>query len=232
MYFVKGADQKEYGPVSVEQLRNWIAENRLNQFSVARKDGDTVWKPLGQFEELAGLFGAGTIPPTAAAAQPAPAAYPAYPTVQPVPPGSHASSMSTSNNHLGPAIGMIVVGALSLLVAIVQMVVLAVNGTKQMMDMMSKFGGAAQIPPEMLGLVQGASYGVYGLQLLLSVLIILGGISFLRLKSRGLAMAGAIVMVIPCCGTASVLCALGVPLGIWALVVLSQAETKEAFINQ
>ena len=228
MYFVKGADQKEYGPVSTEQLRQWIAENRLNQFSVARKDGETVWKPLGQFEELASLFGLGSVPPPAPAA---PSAYPAFPTVQPVPPGSHSSATSRSNNHLGPAIGMIVVGALSLLMSVVQIVVLAVQGTKQMMDMMSKFGGAGQIPPEMMGVVQGAAYAVYGLQLLLAVLVILGGVSFLRLKSRGLAMASAVVMVIPCCGTASFLCALGIPLGIWALVVLSQAETKEAFDN-
>jgi len=29
MYMVRGADGKEYGPVSLEQLSGWIRENRL-----------------------------------------------------------------------------------------------------------------------------------------------------------------------------------------------------------
>ena len=30
MYKIIGADLKEYGPVSVEQLRQWISEGRVN----------------------------------------------------------------------------------------------------------------------------------------------------------------------------------------------------------
>ena len=31
LYRVRGADQKEYGPIDTDQLRQWIAERRLNQ---------------------------------------------------------------------------------------------------------------------------------------------------------------------------------------------------------
>ena len=52
MYKVKGADQKDYGPISAEQVRQWIAENRLNRFSLAQGGESAGWKPLGQFPEL------------------------------------------------------------------------------------------------------------------------------------------------------------------------------------
>ena len=53
MYKILGADQKEYGPVSAEQLRAWIAEGRANgQTSVWSEDA-AEWKPLGAFPEFA-----------------------------------------------------------------------------------------------------------------------------------------------------------------------------------
>lgn len=36
MYYIQGADHQEYGPVSVEQIRQWIAEDRLNGVSLCR----------------------------------------------------------------------------------------------------------------------------------------------------------------------------------------------------
>ena len=72
MYFIQGADQKEYGPITAEQLRQWISENRLNRTSLARSDADPAWKPLSQFPEFADAFG--TVMPG-----PGPAGYaPAY----------------------------------------------------------------------------------------------------------------------------------------------------------
>lgn len=53
MYRVLGADQNEYGPVTADQIRQWILERRLNANSLARSDGDTGWKPLSFFPEFA-----------------------------------------------------------------------------------------------------------------------------------------------------------------------------------
>jgi hypothetical protein len=63
-YTIIGGDQKEYGPVSEADIRQWIRENRLNVQSLVKSDADSAWRTLGSFTEFAELF---------AAAAPAPA---------------------------------------------------------------------------------------------------------------------------------------------------------------
>ena len=46
MYKIIGADQKEYGPVSGEQLRQWIAEGRVSGQTMVQSEGDPNWRPL------------------------------------------------------------------------------------------------------------------------------------------------------------------------------------------
>jgi len=53
MYRIIGADGREYGPVTLEQLRRWIVEGRANAQTVIRLDGGTDWKPLGDWPEFA-----------------------------------------------------------------------------------------------------------------------------------------------------------------------------------
>jgi len=52
MYKVIGADGREYGPVSAEQLRQWIADGRANVQTLIQVEGSTEWKPLANFPEL------------------------------------------------------------------------------------------------------------------------------------------------------------------------------------
>ena len=56
MYKLIGADQKEYGPVSAEQLRQWVAEGRLNAQSRIRAEGETEWKAMSAFPEFADIL--------------------------------------------------------------------------------------------------------------------------------------------------------------------------------
>ena len=65
MYKIRGADQKEYGPVSAEQIRQWITEHRLNGQSLAQLEGSTEWKPLSQFPDFTAALASGpeVIPP-------------------------------------------------------------------------------------------------------------------------------------------------------------------------
>ena len=53
MYKIIGGDRKEYGPVTQDELRRWIAEGRLNAQSLARAEGTTEWLPLAAFPEFA-----------------------------------------------------------------------------------------------------------------------------------------------------------------------------------
>jgi hypothetical protein len=52
MYRVIGADQREYWPVTEEQVRQWIKEGRTNGNTIARFE-DKPWKPLSTFPEFA-----------------------------------------------------------------------------------------------------------------------------------------------------------------------------------
>ncbi len=52
MYKIIGADQKQYGPISGDQIRQWISEGRVNGQTVACAEGSEDWKPLAQFPEF------------------------------------------------------------------------------------------------------------------------------------------------------------------------------------
>lgn len=67
-YTIIGGDGRQYGPVPTEELRKWIAENRLNAKSLVQQEGTAEWRPLGDFAELADAFGAN--PPTPPVATP------------------------------------------------------------------------------------------------------------------------------------------------------------------
>lgn len=52
MYHIVGSDQKEYGPVTAEQIITWIQEGRSNGQTLARHV-EGAWKPLSTFPEFA-----------------------------------------------------------------------------------------------------------------------------------------------------------------------------------
>jgi hypothetical protein len=60
MYKIVGGDKREYGPVSGEELRRWLAEGRLNSQSLAQAEGTSDWKPLASFAEFADALRAQT----------------------------------------------------------------------------------------------------------------------------------------------------------------------------
>ncbi|MGA2139257.1 MAG: DUF4339 domain-containing protein [Verrucomicrobiia bacterium] len=74
MYKIIGADGREYGPVTTEQLRQWIREGRASAQTKVQAEGATEWKTLGDFSEFAdmlGRAGAGQgVPPVVGAVDP------------------------------------------------------------------------------------------------------------------------------------------------------------------
>src|SRR5436190_5499866 len=73
MYKILGSDQKEYGPVSAQQIIQWVQEGRSNGATLARAEGTENWLPLASIPEFAALF----------AGQPMPAAVPPGPPPSP-----------------------------------------------------------------------------------------------------------------------------------------------------
>lgn len=74
----------------------------------------------------------------------------------------------------------------------------------------------------------GASGIVWGIiQLALAGFVVFAGLQMRSLKNWGVALAGAILVMIPC--STSCCCCLGIPVGIWALITLTKPEVKSAF---
>jgi uncharacterized membrane protein len=73
MYKIVGGDQKEYGPVSAEQVLQWIREGRANAETRVQVEGSADWKPLSSLAEFAAEFPPLTLPLLTSAPSPAPA---------------------------------------------------------------------------------------------------------------------------------------------------------------
>ncbi len=134
----------------------------------------------------------------------------------------------TLNKLKAPAIGLIVAGALN-----------AVSGLYFVASALIQFSRGAlertfSQDSERIGFYIGfwgtAALGILGF--LVAPVIIYGAIQMMRGRSFGLSRTAAILAVIPltsCCFV------IGIPFGIWALVVLSQPDVKALFrgeVNQ
>jgi uncharacterized RDD family membrane protein YckC len=58
MFIIIGGDGKEYGPVTVEQIRAWIRSGRANLETKAKALGTEEWRSLADFAEFASPDGA------------------------------------------------------------------------------------------------------------------------------------------------------------------------------
>ena len=231
MYYIQGADQKEYGPISADQLRQWITENRLNRFSPARADGESLWKTLGDFPEFADVLAA--LPASIAAPPASPSSGSSVGSSQSSPYGSgfRPSTPGISESVIDqklkiPAIGIITTGALAGLLSLAG-VIATLSGSSKNTEL------PPGLPPEAAGFLKGylAMMETFNLPLnllalVMSVLTLMAGIRMLQRRSYGLVMTGVIIGMLPCL---SACCCTGLPFGIWALVVLSNEEVRKSF---
>jgi hypothetical protein len=198
MYKIIGADGKEYGPITADQLRQWIAEGRANALTKILAEGTTEWKALSEFPEFAAHF-LGSPPPAL--------------------PQAPAAGAMLSDQVNGPAIGLIVVAVLGFVAQAGSLVFRVVGASFFAMHQMPNQAWA-----NMFAGTLGAMLSVIGL--LVSGLIFFGGLKMRKLENYGLAMTASIVAMIPCI---SPCCLVGLPIGIWAVVVLSKPEVKGGF---
>lgn len=124
-----------------------------------------------------------------------------------------------------PAICLIVVGALNAAIGVLTLLsgILRLTG----------INGKETLPAseaERFGYYVGTfgSYGLALLSLIIAPVIIYGAIQMMKGRKFGLARASAILAIIPltsCCFL------IGIPIGIWALIVLSKPDVKSFFQN-
>ena len=56
-YMVRGADGKEYGPATLEQLSGWVQEGRVPAKQEIKRSDIDYWVPAGDYSELQPAFG-------------------------------------------------------------------------------------------------------------------------------------------------------------------------------
>jgi len=217
MYRIIGADHKEYGPSTVEELGQWIAQGRLNAQSLVRPENSTQWQPLASVPELAAL-----LPPEALA--------PGGPAPFGLPDRSRLTDDQALRTVKGPAIGLMVVAVFD--------VVFYVG----LLAIFWSFRDSLKFPPtgdpeadrrlaELMQMSAQGLLGVWGmvrgvLYLATSIVTFIAGWKMKSLESYVLALVGAACAILPFC---SPCCCLSLPVGIWALVVLLKADVKSSF---
>jgi|SRR6266404_5617305 len=126
----------------------------------------------------------------------------------------------------GPATGLLVTGIIGIVVQVLNLGLVLAGfgfGAAQLNQpgapgapdaaYMAMFQGVGAIVAAIIGSVIG-------------IVIILGANKMKHLQSYGLCMTSSILAMIPCI---SPCCLLGLPIGIWSVVVLSNEEVKRAF---
>ncbi|MBU6411732.1 MAG: DUF4339 domain-containing protein [Verrucomicrobiota bacterium] len=217
-YFIIGGDGKQYGPVTADELRKWVAEGRLNAQSQAKGEGDAEWRPLSAVPELADVF---------APSLPSPGAPP------PFAPAGDGARQAALQKVKTPAVGLKVTAIINLLLSAWSLVRLmffhpdlrqfnselqALNNP-QLEQFMQKIMHLAYGPLGVANALLGAG---------MAVLIFIGAAKMQSLRSHEFAFTAAVLSVIPCltpcCGYV-----IGLIFGIWALVVLAKPEVKSQF---
>ena len=220
-YIIIGGDQKEYGPISADDVRQWLAEGRLNEQSLMKGAGDAAFRPLEKFPEFADAF-----------KNPA-----AIPPIQPI---NRSRTIEADEEHpmalqkiKVPAVGLKVVAIINLILSLwslVQMIFFRPDlheldaqlkqlDNPQLTDFVQKMmhlsSGPIGIANVLLGLV-------------MSVLIYKGASKMQALQSYEFAFTAAVLSVIPCltpcCGFI-----FGVIFGIWAITLLMKPSIKAQF---
>ena len=143
---------------------------------------------------------------------------PPPPSAPPPPAGPPASQQVQ-----GPAIGLIVTGVIGGLFAILSILANVLGMGMAGLDSMS---GNYEWAEYMTGGAFGVVSAIIGLAI--AALLIWVGLQMKALRQWTLSMVGAILAMIPCI---SPCCIIGLPIGIWAVVVLLKPEVKAAFTS-
>jgi hypothetical protein len=209
MYKIIGADQKEYGPVTAEQMRQWIVEGRINGQTPVQATGDTAWKPLAMFAEFSAILPSG------------PPALPSFAGAVVSNVDGHSAALSKVS---APAICLMVAGSLT-----VAFWLLSIIGGLLGLDERNARSFSANQPPEVQRVMQNIrgplTIAIRVIGLGIGGFVIFGGIKMKKLESYGVCIAASIVALLPC----SFCCLFALPIGIWSLVVLNSAEVKNYF---
>jgi hypothetical protein len=138
----------------------------------------------------------------------------------PPPPPPPVAQEDVRSQLSGPSTGLLVTGIIGGVLSLMSLVFQLIGAGISTMMM-------ERVPRQFLGLIQG--FGVAAISVI--ELLVAGFIIFISFKMKEaqewpLAIAASILAMIPCI---SPCCIVGLPIGIWCLVVLNKPEVKAAF---
>jgi hypothetical protein len=121
---------------------------------------------------------------------------------------------------VGPAVGMIVGAALSILYSVTNLVVIFTVGFEPLGAEMPNDLGARMV-------TQVVFVAIYAAVTIVPILVLVGAISMLRMRSYAMAKTGAILALMPC----TCCFVISLPFGIWGLMVLGDIDVRAAFLS-
>lgn len=136
-----------------------------------------------------------------------------------------------------PAILLILTGAIALILAILNLINSPQIGA-QFDEQIAQVENKPNVPADqkkaqvdmmtqMRDIAVPIAVPFYAVNTVVALIVLLGGIKMRSLSGRGLAVTGSVLAMLPlingCC------CILGLPIGIWCLLVLSRPEVKAGF---
>ena len=179
-------------------------ERRYQQASEVKSDVESIAKTPGR----------GSMPPP-----PPPIAAAAASPGMPLPPASSAKpAIAGSAMVTIPAVGLVVAGLLKLFSSLTALLFLSHLHGSWLADLI---GPAASVLPFNNPLF-GWSIGLF--KAIPALLLIYGGVQMVQLRSYPWSIAAGVLGIVSCS-------LIGFPMGIWALIVLTKPEVREAFAN-
>lgn len=243
-YHLKTEDGQTFGPVPKKELDSWFAEGRITAECQLLKDGADQWQWAtdiypqlsGESEEnggAAGGFPNFDAPASSAAASDNPFNFASKSSGSVSARGGGARSGtssklsarsgrrgSTNKSVAAPAIALMIVGALGLLgsfynifTALMSEPVIDPNTPEVVQEIIRNSRGPVAIVVQCLFII-------------VNLVIITGAFFMSRMQSWGMSLTSTILAMVnfgTCC------CVLGLPIGIWSLVILLRPEIKAAF---
>jgi hypothetical protein len=122
----------------------------------------------------------------------------------------------------GPAIGL---AATAIIGGLFNLVTVGVNILGVSMSGLSGMGGSSD--DQVLAFMSGTLGLVFGvIALIVAGVVLYGALQMMEARKWGLALTVSILAMIPCI---SPCCIIGIPIGIWAIIVLNKPEVRGAF---